>query len=255
MQTVNLFGIHIDNVFLLDAVDMIVGAVKSNEKKKVYFVNADCFNIMHRDGPYYEAVREGDFVFGDGSGVRLAGRITGQPVRDNVNGTDLLPALTERCAAEGLSLFLLGAKPGVASRMADHLTTSYPGLKIAGTHHGFFDRARDNDDVLAMINASKADILLVAFGAPLQERWIDAHMPALDCAVAVGVGGLFDFFSGDMPRAPRWMRKAGLEWMYRLMQEPNRMWRRYVIGNPLFVYRVVAWTLKGRGDLQRRTAD
>jgi N-acetylglucosaminyldiphosphoundecaprenol N-acetyl-beta-D-mannosaminyltransferase len=113
----------------------------------------------------------------------------------------------------------------------------YPELIIAGTRDGYFDAAEEAE-VIESINASGADILLVAFGAPRQDVWLKAHKQALRVPVRMGVGGLFDFYSGRIPRAPVWMREMGLEWTYRLLQEPGRMWRRYIIGNPLFLYRV-----------------
>jgi len=137
----------------------------------------------------------------------------------------------------GRSLFLLGARPGVAAAAAQSMRQRYPALRIAGTRDGYFDAAEE-PAVIEQINASGADILLVAFGAPRQDLWLHQHRDVLAPPVRMGVGGLFDFYSGRIPRAPEWMREIGLEWAYGLLQEPGRMWRRYVIGNPLFLYRV-----------------
>jgi N-acetylglucosaminyldiphosphoundecaprenol N-acetyl-beta-D-mannosaminyltransferase len=142
------------------------------------------------------------------------------------------------------SLFLFGAKPGIAEKMKKKLEGKFPELKIGGVRNGFFDWKKDTRAIVDEINASQANILLVAFGVPLQERWIYENAPKLKPEVIMGVGGLFDFYSGEMNRAPKWMREVGLEWLYRLMKEPKRMWKRYIIGNPLFLYRVYKWKNK-----------
>jgi N-acetylglucosaminyldiphosphoundecaprenol N-acetyl-beta-D-mannosaminyltransferase len=138
-------------------------------------------------------------------------------------------------------MFLLGAKPGVAEKMKKNLEQKYNEIIISGVQDGYFDRQTGNDEVIEKINNSGAKILLVAFGAPNQEKWIYTNLQKLDVHAAIGVGGLFDFYSGNMPRAPKWMRELGIEWVFRLIKEPGRMWRRYIIGNPLFLQRVRDW--------------
>ena len=201
-------------------------------------MNADCVNIAASDETYRNRLAAMDWVFVDGIGMRIAGRLLNQPVRGNVNGTDLLPRLCAALATHGRSLYLLGGRPGVAEAAADWARTRYPGLRIAGTRHGYFG-ADDTDSVVAEIHATRPDVLLVAMGVPIQEAWMERHASATGATVTLGVGGLFDFYSGRIPRAPVWMREIGLEWVYRLMQEPGRMWRRYVIGNPLFLRRAL----------------
>ena len=158
-------------------------------------------------------------------------------LRANVNGTDLFPELCAQLQHSGLRLFLLGARPGIAEATAENMRKRFPGLDICGTRHGYFDRAQTRQ-VISEINRSGADIVLVAMGVPHQELWIDAHRQHLDARVLMGVGGLFDFYSGRISRAPVWVRELGMEWGWRILQEPGRMWKRYVIGNPLFLYRV-----------------
>jgi exopolysaccharide biosynthesis WecB/TagA/CpsF family protein len=167
----------------------------------------------------------------------------GNGVKDNINGTDLFPLLCERLANTAHSIFLLGAREGVAESTAANMQERYPGLVIAGCQDGYFTPAEE-DMVIDRINASGADVLLVAMGAPQQEKWIAKNRERLNVSLLMGVGGLFDFYSGRISRAPVWMREVGLEWVWRLLQEPGRMWRRYVIGNPLFLYRV--WRQKKR---------
>ena len=127
----------------------------------------------------------------------------------------------------------------MAEAAAENVRRLYPAARIAGTHHGYFANADEERRTIDEINAANPDLLLVAFGVPAQEKWIDAHRKELHCGAALAVGGLLDFVSGRIPRAPLWMRRAGIEWIYRLYQEPVRLFRRYVLGNPLFLFRVL----------------
>jgi N-acetylglucosaminyldiphosphoundecaprenol N-acetyl-beta-D-mannosaminyltransferase len=251
MNKIDLFNIKVDNVTMSDAIDIIRNKIEKKHKSRMYFVNADCFNKMHSDPKYYRTVKNAHYIFGDGSSIKL-GKITGQIVTDNVNGTDMLPLLAGMCSQQGFSVFFLGASDGVAQKASQNLKKKFPDLKVVGTHHGFFDKKTENSKIVEMINRSGADVLLVAFGAPQQEIWIDDNFEDLNCYAMLGVGGLFDFFSGRISRAPGWMRVLGIEWVYRLIQEPKRMWRRYILGNPLFVYRVYKWKNSGKGDIHDR---
>ena len=201
---------------------------------KVCFINPDCVNIARRNAAYRATVNRAELVLADGIGMRIAANMLGSRFKQNVNGTDLFPRLCERLAKRGGSLYLLGAQPGVPEQVAQWLSKNHPNVRLAGYQHGYFDAAK-TDEVVAEIRASQADVLLVAMGVPAQERWIDSHAEACGVRVAMGVGGLFDFVSGRIPRAPMWLRELGLEWTYRLYQEPARMWRRYLVGNVSFL--------------------
>lgn len=235
--SVKLDGIRLVNLALDDAVTAIECALAARQPTRIAFVNADCANIAARNDNYRQDLDGCDWVFVDGIGMRIAGKVMGQPVRDNVNGTDLFPHLCRMLALQGRSLYLLGARPGVAAAAADWAQRHCPGLKIAGTRHGYFPDA-DTAAVMADIRESAADVLLVAFGAPRQEGWIREHFAGTGATVAIGVGGLFDYYADRIPRAPLWMRRAGLEWVFRLIQEPGRMWRRYLVGNLVFLARL-----------------
>ncbi len=237
----NLFGITIDNISRTAALDWIVARARGVHTAHVAFVNAHCLNTAWEQAGYRAGLQNADLVLPDGTGVQAAFRIHGLSMRENLNGTDLFPALCERLAREGLSLFLLGAQPGVAAEVARVMRQRVPGLQVAGTHHGYFTEAQA-PTVIDEINLSGADVLLVAKGVPAQELWIEAHRQQLQPRVCMGVGGLFDFYSGRIPRAPLWLRELGMEWTWRLLQEPRRMWRRYVLGNPLFLFR--AWRVR-----------
>ena len=154
----------------------------------------------------------------------------------------MLPYICRMAAEKGYSIFLLGGKPGIAEQAGKNIGNAY-GVHLAGTAHGYFNHQTESSEVIETINKSGAAILLVGFGAPLQEKWISLHRHELKPDVLMGVGGLFDFYSGTISRAPDWIREIGLEWIYRMLQEPGRMWRRYVVGNPLFLYRVMKWKI------------
>jgi N-acetylglucosaminyldiphosphoundecaprenol N-acetyl-beta-D-mannosaminyltransferase len=232
-----LRGIRLVNLALQEALDAIDGALAARLPTRIAFVNADCANLAARYPDYRDHLAVCDWVFVDGSGMRLAGKIMRQPVRDNVNGTDLFPLLCEHLASQGRRLFLLGARPGVAAATAEWAVARFPGLQIAGTRHGYYT-PEEEADVLAEIRASRADVVLVAFGALRQEAWIARHLADCGASMAIGVGGLFDYYSGRIPRAPLWMRRCGMEWIFRLIQEPGRLWRRYLIGNTMFLWRI-----------------
>ena len=214
--------------------DLALGA---GEKALLAFVNPDCLNIAYTHDRYRAVLQQAARVLPDGIGVKIGCRMRGVGLAANVNGTDLFPRLCERAARDGFSLFLLGARPGIAELVAENMQARYPGLMIAGIQHGYFG-PDEEDEIITRINASGAGVLLVAFGVPRQELWLADHHDALTPPVRMGVGGLFDFYSGRIPRAPLWLREIGLEWVWRLIQEPGRMWRRYILGNPLFLYRV-----------------
>lgn len=242
---IRLLGLRLDNVTLDEAVAEIQRRVDAATPTRVGFVNAHCANVAAGDPEYRRVLDAFDLVFADGSGVRLAGHILGAPVRDNVNGTDLFPPLCASLERSGHGVFFLGAAPGVAERMVVTLRERFPRLVVAGHHHGYLG-PEDTARVLELVRASGARLLMVAMGVPQQEKWIAAHHAACGVPVVMGVGGLFDFYSGQIPRAPMWLRRRGLEWTWRLAQEPRRMWRRYLIGN---------WTFLGRVALERLAGD
>ncbi|WP_051309545.1 WecB/TagA/CpsF family glycosyltransferase [Desulfogranum japonicum] len=242
LDTLELFGLKIANMTMVEAIGAIQETITNKERRSIFFVNADCLNKIFSDRDYFQILHRENLVLPDGIGLVLAGNMLQTPLKENVNGTDMLPYLCEMAAANGYSLFLLGGRPQVAEQMAARLAEVYR-VSIAGTHHGYFDRETESEKVIAAINDSGAEILLVAFGAPLQEKWISTHREQLTPNILMGVGGLFDFYSERTKRAPRWLREIGLEWVYRMLQEPGRMWRRYVIGNPLFLFRVMRWKI------------
>lgn len=246
----HVFGIRILNSTMQRVLDDIEESLASGHQTTIGFVNADCLNKCFSDTKYHRTLQQLQRVYPDGIGVRLASQMFKNGVEDNINGTDLFPQLCERLAVGSQGIFLLGAREGVARVAADNMLSRYPGLVISGCHHGYFTAAEEVD-VIRKINESHATVLLVAFGAPRQELWMSENKNRLHARVIIGVGGLFDFYSGNVKRAPMWLREIGLEWIWRLRQEPGRMWRRYVIGNPLFLYRV--WRQKRKNGAIARS--
>lgn len=183
-------------------------------------------------------------VFNDGIGVDFASRLLfGKKFPENLNGTDFIPHYLQSSRYRH-RVFLLGGRPGVAAKAAQRLARLSPQHDFVGTSHGYYQQ-RDLPRVLAQIRHSGADILLVAMGNPRQEAWLNEHLEQTGCHLGFGVGGLFDFMAGVVPRAPNWVQKARLEWAYRLLHEPARLWRRYLIQMPLFLLRVSQQWLTG----------
>lgn len=236
-DTFSLLGVKISNLSIEDSVKRINDAVINQSPTQFAFVNPDCLNKAYTDDHYTQTLNELSTVFADGIGIRVACKQLGIGLRDNVNGTDLFPLLCKQACEKNQSFYFLGGAPGVTDTMVEKLKERFPDLQVAGHQHGYFEESQ-TEQIIEEINHSGADILLVGFGAPKQDVWLTKHHEQLTPAVRMGVGGLFDFYSDRISRAPRWLRDIGMEWTWRLIQEPGRMWQRYLVGNPLFLWRV-----------------
>lgn len=210
-----------------------------------FFINVNSINISFKNTDFHYTLQQANMLLADGSGMRLAAKSAGYLLKDNTNGTDMLPHLCKSCVEQSKSLYFLGAKPGVAAKAASSLEKEYPGLVIAGTQHGFI-KPNEYDEQIKKINDSGCDILLVAMGSPFQEEWLLKYREKLHCQTALAVGGLFDFYSGDISRAPLWLRELGFEWIWRLLQEPVTKFKRYILGTPLFLFRIYALGLANK---------
>ncbi|MBM2291754.1 WecB/TagA/CpsF family glycosyltransferase [Sulfitobacter pseudonitzschiae] len=254
LKTTHLSALGLD---LVDATQaQAIAALLAPGRRRAYFMNAHCCNIRRRDTAYAQAVATADMLLPDGIGVELAGRMTGKRLTANLNGTDLVPALLAQAASMGKSVYLFGGTPGTAQAAANRLANTIPGLRIAGTRDGFAGAA-DTDAVIHDINDSGADIVLVALGVPMQELWLHANAHRIDAPLTLAVGALFDFLAGTVSRAPKAVRRARMEWVWRLAQEPRRMAKRYLAGNTSFLAHA---GIKALGqlpvaDVQRRFLD
>ena len=235
---VTLLGVRFDRASREEALSSMAGAFGRGEALKTYIVNAHTLNLASADRSFREALNGADLLFNDGVGVQLASWLAGKPFPDNLVGTDLVPHLCERAVQAGVSVYLLGGRPGTPEQAAEGLQRLVPGLQIVGLQHGYFPRSA-NGAVVEAINRSGAGILLVAFGNPLQEIWIHENAAALRCDLCIGIGGLIDHLSGRLRRAPLWMRRMRIEWAHILLGQPHK-WRRYLLGNPLFLARIAA---------------
>ena len=237
-DVVSILGIRINNLTMSEALENLLARLQGDRANQVCFVNADCANLAYKDEEYLAVMNNAALTLADGIGLKLAGKLLSRDIKQNVNGTDLFPRLCASLSGTGHGLFLLGAKPGVTEAVRNWIEQTYPEVIVSGCHHGYFSPAEE-PAVIRQIAESGASLLLVAFGAPRQDKWINQHLGETGVKVAMGVGGLFDFYSGNVSRAPQWMREMGLEWLYRFLQEPGRMWKRYFLGNGLFLFRVL----------------
>ena len=219
-----------------EAVDLIDVRYAKRKQAAIAFANAHSLNVASKSADFRKALQN-SIVFNDGIGVDIASRLLfGSPFPENLNGTDFGPNYL-RATRHRYRIFLLGAKPGTAERAAQRLSSLCPQHALVGCHHGHFDTG-EIPEIIDAVRRSEADVLLVAMGNPKQELFIQNYLAATGCTLGIGVGALFDFLAGNVPRAAPWVQKWRLEWVYRLVQEPLRLARRYLVGNPLFLMRI-----------------
>lgn len=240
-----ILGVDVASLGRDEAVELLSQLVAGKTFTKIGFLNAHNANVASSDRKFAAAL--GNFlVLADGIGVDIASKfLYGAPFPDNLNGTDFVPALLRACD-HPLTVGLLGARQANAERAAVRLATLAPRHRYVVVSDGYFTPEQE-PGILAELSTLRPDILLVAMGVPRQEFWIEGHIGAEHCTLPIAVGALIDFLSGSVPRAPQWMRKLRLEWLFRLIIEPGRLWRRYVVGNPLFLTRVLLQKLRGAG--------
>jgi exopolysaccharide biosynthesis WecB/TagA/CpsF family protein len=233
-----VFGLNVSVLERKDALALLESRICEKIPMRIAFLNANLANAAYEDVQIRNMLR-GFLLLNDGSGINLASKMLySQTFPDNLNGTDFTPYFLDNCGTP-LRIFLLGASPAVAARVADFFTRRWPQHSMVGYQHGFFSKAEE-EIVIDRIRAAMPSLVLVAMGNGLQEHWVERLVPEVALS-AWGVGGLFDFLSGEASRAPFWMRRHGIEWVFRLWQEPGRMWRRYLLGNPKFVVRVLRY--------------
>jgi len=240
---VDVLGVGVDPLTVDELHAEIENLVRHGERGLMLNVNAHCLNLCYEDPKLRDFTNGAEVVFCDGVGVMLAARILGKKsIPERITYAEWTWQLADFAAAQGFSLYLLGARPGVAQEAARRLKDRYPDLKIAGVRHGYFDHSAgsaENKAVVDEINAVAPDILLVGLGMPLQDRWLMENWQSLDVRVGLTGGAVFDYVSGRLRRGPHLLTDNGFEWLARLLLEPRRLWRRYLIGNPLFLLRVL----------------
>jgi len=235
-----ILGVKVDNLSINQLLGFITDCIDNYKKVVVSNVNIHALNIAYSTLWFRHFLNDSPVTFCDGFGVKLAASLSGQKLLFRYTPPDFIEHIAELAHQSRWKIFFLGAKPGVAQRAADTLMKKFPGLQIA-TWHGYFDKIKgshENNQVIAQINKFHPQILILGFGMPLQERWILDNIDDLQINMAFPAGALFDYMAGEVRRAPRWMTEHGLEWLGRLIIEPSRLWKRYMIGNPLFFWRV-----------------
>jgi len=232
---IKLFQVGIDQVDNQKTIQKIEEFIFS--KKPHQIVTPDTLAVLRarKDLEYHAILESANLITPDGAGILWAATTLNHPLPERVTGIDIIHNICQLSAKKGHSLYLLGSYPGVAGEAALNLTKKYPGIKIAGSHHGYFnckdvkngnnDKNKEEEEIIAEIKEKRPDILLVGMGVPKQEKWINKNLNRLDVPVCMGVGGSFDVLSGRIPRAPLWMQRHGMEWIYRSIKQPNRAFR------------------------------
>lgn len=235
-ERVTVLGVAIDSVTMQEAVHQVQKFIVDGSCHLVATANAEMVMLAQRDTALSSILAAADLVVADGAGVVWAARHHGQPVPERVAGFDLTQHLLALAGANGYRVYFFGGAPGIAETAAKKAEQACPGIQIAGIRNGFFQPA-DEPDIISQIQKAKPHILLVALGVPKQEKWLAAHLDELMVPVAIGVGGTFDVMAGTAKRAPVWMQKASLEWLYRLLRQPQRLGRMMAL--PRFVLKVM----------------
>jgi N-acetylglucosaminyldiphosphoundecaprenol N-acetyl-beta-D-mannosaminyltransferase len=244
---VRFLGIPIHPVSPSQVVRFLIQWGREDTFRRVCYVNVNTMNLAHWSGDLRRYLEKADLVFCDGFGVKWMAKILNLDIPCRLVANDFIDDFAVEVSITGQGVFVLGDEDGVADRFGELLVSRHPGYRHVGSYPGFFEKTGpENDAVVRMINESGAKYLLVGFGTPLQERWIEQNSQALQVQVAVCVGALFRSYTGLEKRAPPWMAGHGLEWLHRLVRHPLRHFRRYVVGNPELLARVLRARFPGK---------
>ena len=238
---IDIMGIPFDSVTMEEALDRAMELIDRPAAAICVTPNAEIVYEAMEDPALMNMLGEADLVLPDGAGVVLSGKILGTPLKQKVAGIEFASGLMERLAGTDKTFYFLGSKPGVAETAAEKLREKYPGLKVCGVHDGYF---QEDGPVVAEISEKRPDVLFVCLGAPKQELFMFRHRQALSVGLMVGLGGSLDGFAGNVRRAPRWMIRLNLEWLYRLVKEPWRLGRMLRI--PKVLFRVLVRRVRGK---------
>jgi N-acetylglucosaminyldiphosphoundecaprenol N-acetyl-beta-D-mannosaminyltransferase len=249
-ESIAILGVRVSNVDVPESLAIIEGLIESDTPHQVVTVNTEFVMAAQKDAEFKAIINATALALPDGVGLLWAARFLGYPLKERVTGVDTVQRVAELAARKGYRLFLLGAAEGVADLCAQRLSEQYPNTQIVGTYSGS-PALEEEDEIVALVNQAKPDILFVAYGAPQQDKWIARNLERLGGALAMGVGGSLDFIAGVAVRAPRWIQRLGLEWLHRLYREPWR-WRR-MLALPRFVGLVMRERLGKAGSKGYRT--
>ena len=240
-----LLGLKISNVDVISLHDYIDHCIAVNKKTRIGNLNINAANIGYENKWYKNYVNSCDVVFCDGKGIQLGLLISKKIVPPQITYHTWMWDLVAHCEKKGYRLYLLGSKEGVANEVEKKFINKFPSLLVR-SDHGYFNKDNEeNISVINNINDFGAQILVVGFGMPLQEKWILDNIDKINANIFLNGGAFLDWISGVQKQAPSWMTKCGLEWLYRFIKEPRRLFKRYIIGNPLFMYRIIKQKIKG----------
>lgn len=247
MHKGSILGVRLD-VIDKDALHRAITSSVVDGRVDVYaYANIHAINLAQQLPQFMAFLNSAHVVYCDGEGVRLGARILGFSLPPRVVLTYWVWDLCALCVEKDFSVYFLGAEDSVISVAVENASRRFPDLKIVGWHHGYFEKQGSEDErIVQGINDAHPDVLFVGFGMPMQEDWIAVHKHRLNVHAILPSGSLFDYMSGTKSIAPEWMADHGLEWAYRLFQEPGRLWKRYLLGNPVFFFKVIAERLSGR---------
>ena len=251
----SILGVEIDALTMADAIVAFQRFIVRGHPALAVSLNVDICMQIQRDAELREIYRAADLVLVDGTPMMWAARFLGTPFPGRVSGSDFVPAFCATAANARHTIFLLGAAPGIAEAARRRLEDQHRGLKIVGTYAppaGFERDERENARTVAVVRQARPDVLFVALGTPRAEKWLFRFHSELQVPISMGVGSTFDYLAGRLKRAPMWMQRAGVEWTYRLVQEPRRLWKRYLLQDPPFVYRVLKQRLQQHGPFVPR---
>jgi N-acetylglucosaminyldiphosphoundecaprenol N-acetyl-beta-D-mannosaminyltransferase len=220
-EKIDIHGVMIDNVTMEEALDKVLSMLEGQTPQKIFTPNSEIIMQATRDPELRDILNSAELIVPDGAGVILASRIMKNELKEKVSGIDLVRQIFANTKKRPASFFILGGKPGVAEKASVNIVYDYPKAKIKGYRNGYFDES-EVPEIIKQINESRAEILLVGLGAPKQEKWIHRYANELNCKILMGIGGSIDVFAGTAKLAPEFMRRAGLEWLYRLIKEPKR---------------------------------
>jgi N-acetylglucosaminyldiphosphoundecaprenol N-acetyl-beta-D-mannosaminyltransferase len=247
---VTVVGHSLDALTMDEAVDRCVAWCRARGASHVVMpINAAVVVAMRHDPALRTAANDANLKIADGAAILWAARLSGVRLPERVTGIDLMQRLVERAATDGQSIFFLGARRQVVERLVDTYRARYPNLRIAGFQDGYFGE-NEHAPLIERIRTSGADLLFIGMPTPFKETWAQRHRDRLGVPVILGVGGSFDVLAGFIPRAPRFLQRAGLEWLWRLVCEPRRLWRRYLIGNAAFIGIAIAAAARRRWNGQ-----
>lgn len=235
MKTVDIFGCNVAAVNMSQTLEEIENVIQNRKLTQHVVINAGKVVLMNKDSKLKKIVSECPIINADGQSIVWASKFLGKPLPERVAGIDLMEELIKLSSIKGYGIYFFGAKEDVVKNVVTHYESLYPNLRVSGYRNGYFSK-EEVPNIVSDMKKSNADILFVAFSSPNKEYWLADNINDIDIPFCMGVGGSFDVIAGKTTRAPKWMQDIGLEWFYRFIQEPKRMWKRYLVGNSTFIW-------------------